>query len=273
MLKNAKTIVVKVGSARVGGEEREVNDFLFSLSGDIRNLRDQGKKVILVSSGAIVQGRKVRGKEFPKRTDQPERQALAALGQNRLMNLYESFFSKVNVTIAQILFGLLDINEKKGFENLKNTFARLLSWNVLPIVNENDSVATEEVGLGDNDLLSSIVSMVINADILVILTGVDGFLRNGKLTSLLTEITEKDLKFAKGPEGPGTGGMNTKLRAGRALLNAGIPTAIINGKEKNSLTELLNNNRIGTLIIPSIKKKELTANEIRKIFKDQFTGI
>lgn len=251
-LRNAKRIVIKVGSARVSGEEKAINDFLFSLVGDIRFLMDEGKEVILVSSGAVAQGVKIASDasdiKITSKKTLVERQALAAIGQSHLMSLYESFFSRVNIPISQILFGLLDIKEKGGYKNLQNTFRQLLQWRILPIVNENDSIATEELKLGDNDILSALVTLLVEADLLIILTGVDGFLMNEKNVPFLTKITDEDLTHAKGPEGPGTGGMNTKLKAAKILLNANIPTAIINGKEKNSILKLILENKSGTLV-------------------------
>ncbi len=275
-IKESKTIVIKIGSARVSGSPSEINDFLFSLTGDVKTLIDEGKKIVLVSSGAIAQGRNSISSTLVHRNLQneslPEKQALAALGQNRLMNLYESFFSKVNTTIAQILFGLVDINKIEGLKNLRNTFDQLLKWNVLPIVNENDSIATEELKLGDNDFLSAIVSALIGADLLVVLTGVDGFIKNEKTQDFLEKITENDLEFAKGPEGPGSGGMNTKLRAAGFLANFGIPTAIINGKTKHSVSKLLHNNTIGTFIAPTGIRKELSEENFIEFFKSNFSG-
>ncbi len=276
-IKNSGTIVVKIGSARVSGNANEINDFLFSLAGDVRNLRDEGKKIILVSSGAIAQGRNtisgIPALLKDKNESLKEKQALAAMGQNRLMNLYESFFSKVNITIAQILFGVVDIKKNEGLKNLRNTFEQLLKWDILPIVNENDSIATEELKLGDNDFLSAIVSALIGADLLVVLTGVDGFLKNGNTVDFLEKVSEEDLQFAKGPEGPGSGGMNTKLKAAAFLREYGISTAIINGKTKNSLSKLLRENKTGTLISPSSNKKDFTENNFSDFFQSSFNGV
>lgn len=233
-IRNAEKIVIKVGSARLSGLPSEVNDFLFQLVSDIRYLRDLGKKVILVSSGAIARGRLLLS-ELPSTISSQdslsEKQALAAMGQNRLVNLYDSFFSKVNLSIAQILFGVLDLESKEGYKNLKNTFTQLLEWGILPVVNENDSVATEEVNFGDNDMLSALVSLIVEADLLIILTGVEGFLKEEKVVPFLEKISKEDLGLAGGPSGPGTGGMFTKLKSAGLLSEAGIPTAILNGKK------------------------------------------
>lgn len=267
-IREAQTIIIKVGSARLSGSSKEINDFLFSLAADIRELRDKKKNVVLVSSGAIAQGKKILH-EFDRQRSSvnstPARQALAALGQSKLMNLYEGIFSRANIPIAQILFGTLDLEVGKGYENLENTFHQLLQWNILPIVNENDSIAIEELKLGDNDLLSSLVTLLIGGDLLLILTGVDGFMKNGKVVPFMERVEEKDLKEAKGPEGPGTGGMNTKLKAGKILLEAGIPTVILNGKEPHIVRNFFQENRVGTLLA-SGEKKKLNQKEIKKLF-------
>ncbi|NBU98428.1 MAG: glutamate 5-kinase [Spirochaetia bacterium] len=267
-LKNAETIVIKVGSARLSGSNKEINDFLFSLVSDIRELRESGKKVILVSSGAIAQGRKLIH-EFDgikgSSTSTQAKQALAALGQSRLMNLYEGIFSRANIPIAQILFGTLDLEVGKGYDNLENTFKQLLTWNVLPIVNENDSIATEELKLGDNDILSALVTLLVAGDLLVVLTGVDGFLKSGKKVNYMDKVTDIDLTEAKGPEGPGTGGMNTKLKAAKILLEAGVPTVILNGKEPHIIKTLFSENKAGTLLANSEKKK-MSTKEIKRLF-------
>ena len=267
-IQSSKRIIIKVGSARLSGNTNEINDFLFSLAGDIRELRESGKKVILVSSGAIAQGKKLITEfEWIKNTTSSTsaKQALAAMGQSRLMNLYEGIFSRANIPIAQILFGTLDIENPKGYDNLENTFNQLLDWNVLPIVNENDSIATEELKLGDNDILSALVTLLVGGDLLVILTGVDGFLRNGKKVSFMDKVNDLDLLEAKGPEGPGTGGMNTKLKAGKILLEAGIPTVILNGKEMHAIKKIFSENKNGTLLANS-EKRNLNSKEIKQLF-------
>ncbi|TGL64690.1 glutamate 5-kinase [Leptospira sarikeiensis] len=274
-IKTSNKIVIKIGSARLSGSEEEVNDFLFSLVSDIRYLRDLGKQVILVSSGAIARGRKLLATlSSPTEAGEslPEKQALAAMGQNRLVNLYDSFFSKVNLPIAQILFGVLDLENPEGFKNLKNTFGQLLDWGILPIVNENDSVATEEVKFGDNDVLSAIVSLIVEADLLIILTGVDGFLKDGKLIPFLEEVGSSELSQAGGPSGPGTGGMYTKLKAASISSEAGIPCGIIDGNVKNCVRSFIETNTLGTLVVSNGKKKNFTEEEIKAILRAKRNG-
>lgn len=273
-IRNAEKIVIKVGSARLSGLPSEVNDFLFQLVSDIRYLRDLGKKVILVSSGAIARGRLLLS-ELPSTISSQdslsEKQALAAMGQNRLVNLYDSFFSKVNLSIAQILFGVLDLESKEGYKNLKNTFIQLLEWGILPVVNENDSVATEEVNFGDNDMLSALVSLIVEADLLIILTGVEGFLKEEKVVPFLEKISKEDLGLAGGPSGPGTGGMFTKLKSAGLLSEAGIPTAILNGKKMHVIREFLEKNLIGTLVAPS-GSRVFSEEDVKEIIRKNRNG-
>lgn len=275
-LQEASKIVIKVGSSRLASGEHSTNDFLFSLVSDIRSLRDSGKQVVLVSSGAIAQGKNTMARmptqASSNRTDYTleEKQAFAAIGQSKLMKLYEGFFSKVNLTIAQILFGYPQIKDSSSFRNLKNTFAQLAAWGVLPIVNENDSIATEELKLGDNDILSSLVALFLQADLLIILTGVDGFIEDGACIPYLEDITPENMSYARGPEGPGTGGMRTKLQAGGILSRNGIPTAIINGKEKNCVRNLLTQNQSGTLIASKQKNVQHTDTEIIEILRKEY---
>lgn len=269
-IQNAKTIVIKVGSARVSGDTKTVNDFLYHLAGDIRKLRDQGKKVVLVSSGAIAQGKtlyqETYGQVLGQKPTLPEKQALAAMGQNRLLNLYESFFSHVNIPIAQILFGKADIQTQEGHKNLGNTFEKLLDWNILPIVNENDSISTEELNLGDNDLLSAMVASLIQADLLLILTGVDGYLKEGNLVPFLTDVGPDEFQHALGPTGPGTGGMNTKLKAGKILLNFGIITGILNGTDPYRIRRFFSSSPLGTIIASEKTPTKLHGEEWMKRF-------
>lgn len=272
-LDKAKLIVIKIGSARVSGEETKINDFLYDLVGDIRTLRDQGKEIILVSSGAIAQGKKLLvdksgTAELPNgKTTLAEKQAFAAMGQNKLLNLYESFFSRVNIPIAQILFGRKDLNEESSFTNLKQTFRQLLNWGILPIVNENDSVSTEELNLGDNDILSAIVASIVGADLLLILTGVDGFLNGQEKIDLFTEISKETESLATGPSGPGTGGMFTKINAAKLLLPFGIKTGIVNGEKKHAIAQFFSRENFGTLVANSSFSHRIpTASEIQTHF-------
>lgn len=275
-IESATRIVIKIGSARVSGSESKIQDFLFDLTSDIRELKSQKKDVIIVSSGAIAQGKKIREERsgvLETKVSLPEKQAFAAMGQNRLLNLYEGFFSRANLAIGQILFGKRDLSEESGIQNLKNTFDQLLAWNVIPVVNENDSVSTEEINLGDNDVLSALVSALTGADLLIILTGVDGLLVNGTCKSFISEVTPEIEKEAKGPSGPGTGGMITKLKSAKLLLHFGIPTAILNGESSHSINRLMSGEEIGTLICGSKEKENnLSLKEIASHFFPEFAS-
>jgi glutamate 5-kinase len=273
-IKKSKVVIIKVGSARVSGDKKKVNDFLYRLTGSIRKLRDEGKKIVLVSSGAIAQGRSVYNdtfsKEIKNKISLSEKQALAAMGQNKLMKLYEDFFSQVNIPIAQILFGKADIQSEEGYKNLSNTFKTLLDWNILPIVNENDSIATEELNLGDNDLLSARVASLLGADILLILTSVDGYLKNGKLISYMDKVDDEEFSYALGPSGPGTGGMNTKLKAAKILLNFGVATCILNGTDPSNMDKFFEGKGSGTIIAsPTPLREKFKYEEWMRRFLDE----
>jgi len=248
-----ETIIIKIGSARVSAETHQVNDFLFDLIADIRELKEKGKQIIIVSSGAIAQGKKLLKENFQMEKDSsslPVKQALAAMGQNRLMNLYASFFHHANLSIAQILFGKRDLQEESGILNLKNTFQELLSWGVIPIVNENDSVSTEELNLGDNDTLAGLLAALLEANHLVIVTSVDGFFVQGKKIDTIQEFKDEWEKEALGPSGPGRGGMITKVRTARKLAELGISTSIINGATSRPLRRLFSERNFGTTFLP-----------------------
>ena len=273
-IRQAKLIVIKIGSSRISGNTEDINNFLFSLTSDVRKLRDMGKQVIIVSSGAVSQGRMIpvknRKKGLLKKTGISEKQALAAMGQSKLMNLYESFFSKPNTPIAQILFGLHAIQDKSGFQNLKNTFKQLLDWNVVPIVNENDSISTEELQFGDNDILSSLVASITGADLLMLITGTNGFYHRKKRVPFIETITPEHMKAARGPVGPGTGGMRSKLLAADVMIHHGVPTAILPGSDQYCISRFIGGEDIGTLIDAGQQKKKMSETEIKKIFNEKF---
>ena len=248
---NSKKIVIKIGSSVFLREKTFLNNFLFDLIGDLKRLYEQKKKFILVSSGSVAQGKKNIDLQYYQDIEKQNiavKQALASLGQNRLMNLYDRFFSNTNIKIAQILLGIWDLKTEKGFFNLKNTFSQLLDWNVLPIVNENDSTTVRELNFGDNDLLSAMVSLLTEAEILIILTNVDGYSKNKKLVSYMSEVSSEDYNHSRGPSEHGIGGMITKLKSSEILNKMGRITIIANFNEKNILEKIFNGQRIGTLI-------------------------
>lgn len=258
-----RRIVVKVGTSTLTNELgnsklRQIEKLALVLS-DVQN---EGNEVILVSSGAIAVGaNKMHLKEKPK--DLRMKQAAAAVGQCENMFLYDKFFGYYDKTVAQILFNSDDIRQEEKKENLSNTFEALLEQGVIPIVNENDSVSyteieSEEKLFGDNDMLSAVVAVLCNADLLVILSDIDGFFdkdprlfKNAQLIEEIDEITDATYELAGGAGSRrGTGGMRTKLQAAELATNQGITTIVTNGSHPEALYDITAGRRVGTRFMP-----------------------
>ncbi len=255
-IKDKKRIVFKVGTSTLTHEETGALD-LVKMEKFVRILTDlhnQGKEIVVVSSGAISVGRKALSlKERPQ--ERSMKQACAAVGQIRLMTVYQKLFSEYNQNTAQILMTKVTIANDTSRHNAQNTFRELLNMGVIPIVNENDTVATDEIDFGDNDYLSSIVSAIVKADLLVLLSDIDGLYtddpnknKDAKLIPLVERITDEMLEMAKGPASDvGTGGMSSKLGAAGIANDAGADMIIINGDDMENLNKLLAGEEIGTL--------------------------
>ncbi len=250
-------IVVKVGTSTLAHKTGRMNIFLVEeLCKVVSDLKNIGHEVILVSSGAIGMG---MGKlNIPKRPqDIPTKQACAAVGQCELMYTYDRLFSKYNHTTAQILITGSDLKSEERHTNFENTLDRLLNLGALPIINENDTVATEEIVIGDNDTLGAIVSVSAKADLLVILSDIDGLYtadprknENAQLLSIVEEITPEIMSLGEGVgSGLGTGGMKTKLHAAEIATEAGIDMVIANGKNPMSLYNIIDGENIGTRFV------------------------
>ncbi len=255
-------IVVKVGTStltnEVGKNDLRTFDKLAFVLSDIQNM---GYEVILVSSGAIAVGsNKLNMKERP--TSMRMKQAAAAVGQCSIMYFYDKFFEQYDKTIAQILLNADDIEQEEKKENLTNTFNALLEMGIIPVVNENDSVSyteieSEERLFGDNDMLSAVVAVLCRAKRLVILSDINGFYDkdprlycDAKLISRIESIEEDLYSFAGGAGSRrGTGGMKTKLQAAGLATAQGIDTIITNGKNPDSIYEILNGKNVGTLFV------------------------
>ncbi|MEG2596917.1 MAG: glutamate 5-kinase [Oscillospiraceae bacterium] len=254
--KEAKRIVIKVGTSTLAHSTGRLNiQRMERLVKVLADLKNSGKEIILVSSGAIGVGAgKIGLKERP--VEIPVRQACAAIGQCELMYCYDKYFSEYNHTVAQVLMtrDIIDCENRKT--HVVNTLQNLLEIGALPIVNENDTVSVEEIEFGDNDTLSAIVGCLSNADILVILSDIDGvYTKNprvyddAELISQIEKIDEK-VKALAGGEGShlGTGGMITKLSAAQMGLDAGFPTVIMNGDTPEKLYDLFDGIPTGTYI-------------------------
>lgn len=255
-MKDKKRIVFKIGTSTLTHSETGALD-LVKMEKFVRILTDlhnQGKEIVVVSSGAIGVGKRALGmKERPR--ERSVKQACAAVGQIRLMTVYQKLFSEYNQNTAQILMTKITIQDDKSRHNAKNTFRELLDLGVIPIVNENDTVATDEIDFGDNDYLSAIVSAIVQADLLVLLTDIDGLYtddpnKNPKAERIpyVEHITDEMLSMAKGPVSDlGTGGMSSKVEAAGIANDAGTDMAIINGSDMDNITRLINGEDLGTI--------------------------
>jgi len=261
ILYNAKRVVVKVGS-NVLTEDYGLNlKAIRSISRQICRLIDGGIEIILVSSGAMASG--IRKVGLDKRPDEiPKRQAIAAVGQAGLIMEYEKAFARYHKKVAQILLTGDDLNNRKRYLNARNTLCMLLSWQVVPIINENDTVMIEEIQFGDNDNLAAMITLLMDADILVNLTDIDGLYTRNPRTSPdadfipLVSIIGEDIKKIAGdiPGALGTGGMLSKINAAKKVTAAGIPMIIANGGRPDVLKALFSGKNVGTFFTPNKKK-------------------
>ena len=263
---NARRVVVKVGS-NVLTEDHGLNlKAIRSISRQICRLIDGGIEIILISSGAMASG--IRKIGLDKRPDEiPKRQAIAAVGQAGLIMEYEKAFARYHKKVAQILLTGDDLNNRKRYLNARNTLCMLLSWQVVPIINENDTVMIEEIQFGDNDNLAAMITLLMDADILVNLTDIDGLYTKDPRTNsdadfipMVSTIGE-DIKKIAGdiPGALGTGGMLSKINAAKKVTAAGVPMVIANGGRPDVLKKLFSGKDVGTFFTP--KKKKLKSRK------------
>ncbi|MDD5669682.1 MAG: glutamate 5-kinase, partial [Candidatus Omnitrophica bacterium] len=222
-------------------------------------LSREKKEVVLVSSGAIFLGMMTVG-IHSRPQELASLQAAAAVGQNELMNAYRKFFDKLGITCGQVLLTWEDFNDRKRYLNAKNTLLTLLSWGAVPVINENDTVSTDEIRFGDNDRLSALVSSIISADLLIILSDIDGLLDKDKTVIPCVESITPAVKALACPSDKKTcaGGMITKIEAARIAVDSGIPCVITNGRKKNIILSTVRHpGESGTIFLP--KKSFLKA--------------
>ncbi len=270
--------MVKVGS-NVLTEDHGLNiTAIQSISRQICALIESGLEVILVSSGAMASGIKKVG--LDKRPDEiPKRQAIAAVGQAGLIMEYEKAFARYHKKVAQILLTGDDLNNRKRYLNARNTLCTLLSWHVVPIVNENDTVMIEEIQFGDNDNLAAMITLLMDADILINLTDIDGLYNKDPRTNLDAELIpvvptiKSDIEKYAGsiPGALGTGGMLSKITAARKVTSAGVPMVIANGGKPDVLKKLFSGKDLGTFFVS--KKKKLKSRKCWIAFTLQPKGI
>jgi len=262
LLKNVKRVVIKVGSRILTQEDGSIDKKeLSSLAKQITALVKRDIEVILVSSGAVAAGRnKLNLKDKLKTL--PEKQAAAAIGQSELMKIYNYYFNKNNLFTGQILLTYSDLKDKQRYLNACNTIEKLLSYRIVPIINENDTVSTDEIKFGDNDKLSALVTTLLRADLLLILSNVDGlYARSEKdeKQKVIREVKTIDQNIKqliyKTDHWATTGGMESKLAAAKIVTSAGEPVIIANGRKRNIILDIFKGKEIGTIFLPQQKKR------------------
>lgn len=259
-IKDVKRLVIKVGSGVITGENGLNSRIINSLAKEICQLKQQGKEVIVVSSGAISAGMKKIGlKRRPSSIS--HQQALASVGQSTLMNSYEKAFGREGEKVAQILITRDDLNHRGRYLNARNTIFTLLSWNVIPIINENDTVVVDEIKFGDNDNLSAMITDLTESQLLINLTDIDGLYDkdprihpDAKKIDVVEKIDKRIMNFAsKIPGFLGTGGMASKIMAAKKVNLAGVPVIIANGKKRDIIGRIFNGEEEGTVFMPEPK--------------------
>ncbi|MFX4261618.1 glutamate 5-kinase [Pelotomaculum propionicicum] len=261
---SVKRVVVKVGSSSIAYSTGKLN--LYQIEGLVRQLsclHNQGKDVLLVTSGAIGTGAGKLGLAGRPKTI-PGKQAAAAVGQGILMHIYEKFFSEYGVTAGQVLLTREDFSDRRRFLNARNTLHALLQYGVIPVINENDTVAVDEIKLGENDTLSALVAGLVDAELLILLSDIQGLYtadpRKDPEASLIREVKEitSDIESLAGGAGSklGTGGMATKISAARIAAHSGVSTVLACAGEKDIVLKVVAGEQVGTVFLPADNKLE-----------------
>jgi glutamate 5-kinase len=257
-LQNVKKVIIKLGSAVLTGTDGLDLQIIEQLVDEIAELTKNGYQIVVVTSGAIASGKHRMGIEGPLKS-MPQKQAAAAIGQGRLMRVYSNAFGKHGIYVAQILLTMSDLTDRKRFLNIRNTLSTLTEWGVIAIINENDSVAVDEIKFGDNDHLAAMIANITEAHLLINLTSTEGLYdknpslsKNAKVISLVKEITEDiESSATADTSSVGMGGMKSKVIAARKVTAFGIPYIIAPGKEKGILHAVIAGKDKGTLFLPA----------------------
>ena len=253
-LSKIKNLIIKIGSSSLCDDEGNINkEKILNLIQQIAYIKRKGIKITLVSSGAINAGVQVMNLTSRPQTI-PQKQALAAIGQASLMQIYEDLFSLFNLKCAQILLNHDDFDDRKRLMNFSNAMQALIEYDVVPIINENDTLAVEEIKVGDNDTLASLIVPAVNGDMVILVSDIDGLYddnphtnKNAKLIRNVDGITKEIESMAKDASSKvGTGGMITKIRAAKVCNDFGCDMAIVNGNQPNVLIDLINGQDVGT---------------------------
>ena len=259
LIEKVKTAVVKIGSSVLTHDDGSLDESVFKeIAKQVFNLKQRGVRTIIVSSGAIASGMKKLGLSS-KPVEIDVKQAISACGQTELIRSYEEAFSEFGLNVAQILLTRDGFSDRKRFLNSRKTVRRLLEMEIIPVINENDTVSFEEIMFGDNDNLAALVISLTEADLLVLLSDVEGFFdkdpaksEDARLLSTIAEIDSRIESFAGDTFGRTTsGGMRTKIQAARSAAAFGVPTIIANGKRKDSLLSIFDGREYGTVILPT----------------------
>jgi len=254
-------ILIKIGSSTLTSSKGNLDlENLNRIVAEVAALIKQKKQVLLVTSGAIVSGAEKLGLQKPKTI--PEKQAAAAVGQSRLMRQYEKAFEEFGISVAQILLTRDAIADRERYLNIRNCLTTLINESVVPIINENDTVAIDEIKIGDNDTLAALTASLIGADLLLVLTDIDGFYMKNEegISYLVSEIKEIDqeIKAAAGHPSTqlGTGGMITKLQAAEICSDAGVEMGIIHGRKTGLISAYIAGEKVGTHFPPRVTSRE-----------------
>jgi glutamate 5-kinase len=275
---DTKRVVIKIGTSTLSNDSGADRDYIQTLAKQVAWLVKSGRQILIVSSGAIGMGAKQLKIEGPV-TDMKLRQACAATGQPLLMHAYHEAFAAVGLTVSQVLLTAEVLDKRKTYLNLRNTIESLLKLGVVPIINENDCVATDEIGtaFGDNDTLSALVASKIDADLLIMLTDIDAMYdkhphkhEDAQPIRIIEEITD-DIVKAAGTKGSthSTGGMKTKLTAAKIAATAGCRMVLVNGSEADIICRIFDGEEVGTLFLA---KEQSLSNRARWILHSKAEG-
>jgi len=270
-LKDKKRIVIKIGSSSLTHKDTGYIDFskIDKLARVLTNIKNSGKEVILVSSGAQAVGRKTLGVD--RNSELAIKQATAAVGQAQLIMIYQKLFSEYNQNVAQILMTKVTMQNDEARNNAKNTFEKLLDFGIIPIVNENDTISTYEIQFGENDRLSALVTSLVEADLLILLSDTDGLFtddpnvnNNAEFIDIVEKLDDKLMDMAKNSSSSnvGTGGMHAKLVAARIATSSGADMVIANGKDVRVIEKIIEGKDYGTLFVAN---KDVNYNLIDEI--------
>jgi len=259
--RHAQRVVVKLGSNVITAKNDLNRAVIETISDQISNLMRRGMEVILVSSGAMASG--MRKMKMSRRPDEiPKRQAISAIGQSGVMHAYEESFAKNEILTAQMLLTGDDLTNRKRYLNSRNTLQTLLDWQIVPIINENDTIMVKEIAVGDNDNLAAMITLLMDADFLCILTDIEGLydkdprqFPDARIIPRVEEFQREIEEFASSiPGALGTGGMLSKIHAAKKVTSAGIPMIIAKGDMEDVLLRLYDGEDLGTYFVPRARK-------------------